>query len=70
MDAPSGALPEVECETNRIVQSLEPGTYWVVVNSGTPGHGGAYTLRNDRVAEDSDNGGIGMQRRGYPVPMP
>jgi hypothetical protein len=67
MDGPSGAL-EVECETNRIVQTLEPGTYWVVVNSGTPGHGGAYTLRNDRVAEDSDS--IGMPRRGYSIPMP
>jgi hypothetical protein len=51
-DGASASLAEIECETNRITQSLEPGTYWVVVNSATPSHGGAYTLHNDRVAED------------------
>jgi hypothetical protein len=66
-DGASAALAEVQCDSNRIQQPLEAGTYWVVVNSATPGHGGTYVLRNDRVTGDEDEQ---MKQGRVPFPMP
>ena len=65
---------EIDCESEGrpIGQTLEAGTYWLVVNGATSGHGGAFTLRYAKIGANESDGedDFAMRRGRVPFRMP